>query len=417
MAGTAPGPQRKPAVGNPDAGPEVILAIVRAFDNQTTWAFGNCGPVRIFIGLAAKARNQPARKLTRSGVRPQQDGVPRGTIVLAAHEARTSARRIVLHRLRPRGPQAGLNHAVPCDDANMTRINLEQMKTFLAVVRFGGVRKASAGLNLTQPAVTARIKNLEQSLSCELFDRTASGMRLTKRGELLLSYAKQFEQLSELVEKDVIDPAGVEGHLRLGVSETIAQCWLPELVSRLHGLYPRLDIEFNVDISMNLRAGLLNREIDLAILLGPISEFSVENIELPGFELAWYAAIGAAVDTEDDGYLSRPVMTFARNTRPHRELKEMLFERAGPGVSLFSSSSLSACFRLVEADLGVAVLPRALGQVHVAAGRIREFDPGWVPGPMQFSASYLSEPKSHMLEIAAKTAFEVAVEYAGDKQK
>lgn len=278
------------------------------------------------------------------------------------------------------------------------------------------MRKASVGLNLTQPAVTARIKNLEESLSCELFDRSSGGMRLTKRGEMLLSYAKQFEQLSTLVEKDVIDPEGIEGHLRMGVSETIAQCWLPELVSRLHGLYPKLDIEFNVDISRDLRAGLLNREIDLAILLGPISDFSVENIELPGFELAWYAAINAAVDADDQAYLSRPVMTFARNTRPHRELKEMLFERAGPAVSLFPSSSLSACFRLVEADLGVAVLPRALGQDYVAAGRIREFDPGWVPSPLRFSVSYLGEPKSPMLETAAKTALEVALEYASDKK-
>lgn len=295
----------------------------------------------------------------------------------------------------------------------MTRINLEQMKTFLSVVRLGGVRKASVGLNLTQPAVTARIKNLEDSLSCELFDRRSGGMKLTKRGEMLLTYAKQFEQLSELVEKDVIEPDGVEGHLRLGVSETIAQCWLPDLVSRLHGMYPKLDIELNVDISLHLRAGLVNREIDLAILLGPISDFSVENIELPGFEMAWYCAAGA----DEKDFAERPVMTFARNTRPYRELKEMLFERVGPGVSLFPSSSLSACFRLVEADLGVAVLPRALGQDYVAAGRIREFDPGWVPGPLRFSASYLGEPKSHMVETAAKAALDVALEYEGDRKR
>ena len=45
-----------------------------------------------------------------------------------------------------------------------------------------------------------------------------------------MAYAEQFERLSELVEKEVIDPEGMsKGHLRLGVSETIAQCWLPEL--------------------------------------------------------------------------------------------------------------------------------------------------------------------------------------------
>lgn len=297
----------------------------------------------------------------------------------------------------------------------MTRINLEQLRTFLAVVRLGGVRKAASGLNLTQPAVTARIKNLEQALRCELFDRTTGGMKLTKRGELLLAHAEKFEQLSQLVQKDVIDPSGIEGRLRLGVSETIAQCWLPDLVSRLHDLYPRLEIEFNVDISLNLRAGLLNREIDLAILLGPVSDYSVDNIALPGFDLAWYAAANPGPARSTDDFLARPVLTYARNTRPYRELREMLFERVGPDVSLFPSSSLSACFRLVEADLGVAVLPRILGQDLVAAGRIREFDPGWVPSPLQFSASYLGEPKSHLIETAAKTAQSVALSYLADK--
>lgn len=292
----------------------------------------------------------------------------------------------------------------------MTRLNIEQLKTFLAVVRHGGVRKAAMALNLTQPAATARIKNLEDALGCELFERRAGGMRLTKRGELLLAHAEKFEHLSELVERDVVDPQGIDGRLRLGVSETIAQCWLPDLVSRLHALYPRLEIEFNVDISVHLREALMNREIDLAILLGPISEHKVNNIELPGFDLAWYAA--GSRDVPFDGTdLKRPVLTYARNTRPYRELKEMLFERVGPDVSLFPSSSLSACFRLVEADLGVAVLPRALGREYAAAGRIAEFDPGWVPSPLQFTASYLGEPKSHLVETAAKTALDIATEY------
>lgn len=293
----------------------------------------------------------------------------------------------------------------------MSRINLEQLKTFLSVVRLGGVGKASKMLNLTQPAVTTRIRNLERSLSTELFDRTGSSLRLTKRGELLLKYAEQFEQLSELVAQDVIDPTGVEGHLRLGVSETIAQCWLPDLIAELHQRYPQLEIEINVDISINLRAALLDREIDLAILLGPVSDFSVDNIELPGFDLAWYRAVGQDMPDKTDSYFARPVITYARNTRPHRELKAELFERVGPGVTLFPSSSLSACFRLVEAGLGVAALPRALGAGYVAAGRITEFDPGWHPQPLRFSASYMGEPRSPIVTTAAQTALKIALNY------
>ena len=294
----------------------------------------------------------------------------------------------------------------------MSRLNLDPLRTFVAVVRLGGVSRAADALNLTQPAVTARIRNLEEMLQGALFDRTGGAMTLTKRGERLLSYARKFEQLSEMVERDVIDPEGLERHLRIGVSETIAQCWLPDLIARLHRRYPRLEIEFNVDISLNLREGLLGREIDLAILLGPISEYSVDNIELPGFDLAWYVAADAAEEADPAAYFARPVLTYARNTRPYRELRELLFERAGPEVAIFPSSSLSACFRLVAANLGVAALPRALGAEHVAAGRIREFDPGWVPAPLRFTASYIAEPKSHVVEPAAVLAREAALHHA-----
>lgn len=286
----------------------------------------------------------------------------------------------------------------------MTRLNIEQLRTFLEVVRLGGVRRAAHSLHLTQPAVSARIKALEDTLAVPLFDRAGGALTLTKRGEMLIRYAEQFEHLSEQVIANIIAPEGIEQQLRLGVAETIAQSWLPEFVGALHRRFPRVEIDLDVDVSANLRAALLNREIDLAILLGPISEASVTNIALPGFDLAWYVAGDTPPGRDDALIATRPVITYARNTRPHRELKRALFERVGPGVQLFSSSSLSACFRLVEAGLGVAALPRVLARDLLARGRLRAFDPGWVPAPLQFTASYLGDPQSHVVETAAALA-------------
>lgn len=197
-----------------------------------------------------------------------------------------------------------------------------------------------------------------------------------------------------MVERDVIDPGGVDKRLRLGVSETIAQCWLPDLIAALHAHYPNLEIEFGVDISNDLREALLAQELDMAILLGPISEYSIDNVALPGFDLAWYVSAKAPAEEDPTHYLRRPILTYARNTRPFRELRDLLFERVGPDVAIFPSSSLSACFRLVEADLGVAALPSALGQTYVDAGTIRRFDPGWTPQPLRFTASYRGTPKA-----------------------
>ena len=268
-------------------------------------------------------------------------------------------------------------------------------------------------MHLTQPAVTARIRNLENSLSTQLFERTSSGMKLTKRGELLLNHAERFVHLAELVERDVIDPGGIDRRLRIGVSETIAQCWLPEFVAALRREFPKLEVEINVDISVNLRSALLHREVDLVILLGPVSEYTVDNLELPNFELAWYTSAHELVT--DAACWQKPVVTYAKNTRPYRELKAELFERVGPSVTIFPSSSLSACFRLVEAGLGVAALPKVLGDRFVKDGKLQEFDPGWKPNPLTFTASYLGDPPNYLVETAAKIAADVAKKFSSDK--
>ena len=290
------------------------------------------------------------------------------------------------------------------------KINFEQLNTFLIVARSGGVRRASESMNLSQPAVTARIKNLESALGAELFDRSA-GMGLTKRGERLVRYAEQYLQLSDMIRRDIADPEGIDLHLRIGVSETIVQSWLPEFVTRLRENFPKLEIEILVDISVNLRGALLNRSIDLALLMGPVSEYSVDNVSLPDFRLRWYCAYDAELPDEIPSlFLSNPVVTYARGTRPFRELKTALFERYGPGVSLFPSSSLSACFRMVGAGLGVGALPHTLGVREVGEGRVREFDPGWTPNALRFTASHLGEPHSFLAASAAQIAREVSLE-------
>ena len=297
----------------------------------------------------------------------------------------------------------------------MSNLNLEQIRAFLAVVRIGGVRRAAQALHLSQPAVTARIRKLEESLSRTLFDRSGASLVLTREGELFLGYAEKFEHLAELVEMSVVDPDGINGWLRVGASETITQCWLPDFVGRLHRTFPRIQVELNVDISINLRDALLSRKIDLALMLGPVSEFTVDNVELPAFELAWYAAASGPPASAAEAF-AQPVITYARHTRPFRDLKALLMERVGPTASIFPSSSLSACFRLVEAGLGVAALPEALGQSLVEDGRLKVFDPGWVPPPLQFTASYVGEPRRHVVEEAARLAKESALAYQDIKK-
>ncbi len=287
------------------------------------------------------------------------------------------------------------------------RFTLDQLRAFLAVARTGNVRRAAEELHLTQPAVTARVRTLESALGVELFDRSAS-MRPTKNGAALIGYAEQYLKLNSLIQRDVGRPDGVASLFRIGVSETIVQSWLPEFIAALREEFPRLNVEIDVDISRSLRERLLSNAIDLALLMGPVSDYRVENIALPAYQMTWLRAPSLAVSDPAKG---APVITFARDTRPFRLLKETLLERYGTGAVIFPSSSLSACFRLVAAGLGIGALPLSLAVDYLASGQVEQFDPGWTPAPLSFTASYLATPEAVVSGRAAEIAQNIAVAY------
>ncbi len=287
-------------------------------------------------------------------------------------------------------------------------MTFEQLRTFLWVARLGGFRKAADRLHLSQPAVSTRVSNLEQELRVSLFERGPGGLVLTKDGTLLLSYAEQMLFVEEEIKQRVANPSETEGLFRVGASETIAQAWLPEFLKAFSEQYPRVNVDLTVDISLNLRDALLERRLDLALLMGPVSEYSVENVALPAFDLHWYRS---SSNPQTD--LSEvPVISYSSKTRPYRELMSELSRRVGPKLRVYSSASLSASLKMIAAGIAVGPYPRALANDYLEAGQIVEFDPGFRPQPLAFTASYLPEPRSFLVENSAEIASEVARRWA-----
>ncbi|PVB59334.1 LysR family transcriptional regulator [Labrenzia sp. 011] len=284
-------------------------------------------------------------------------------------------------------------------------MTLEQLRTFLAVARMGGVRRAAEQMNISQPAVSARISSLETYLGTELFSRVSTGVVLTRKGVLLRQHAEQVMAILERIKGDVMSEDSVSSLLRLGVAETVAQTWLPDFLRQLHRNFPRLKIEVSVDISLNLREMLLDRSLDLTILMGPISEYSVDNLDLPPFELAWYRP----VDLPEPDLGVTPVITYNRNSRPYRELMQQLQDRHGITAQIFPTNSLSTGFEMVASGIGVGILPQELGRRLVEEERIATFDPGWLPTPLRFTATYIGEPRNELIIRAARVAQQVAV--------
>lgn len=323
------------------------------------------------------------------------------------HTCRRSLGRLPM-RLALR-PMAGERRTRPM------RFTLDQLAAFVAVARAQGVRRAAETMHLSQPAITARIQALEAALATRLFQRQGAGMTLTRRGEVLLRYAEEQMRLLDRIRRDVCEPSEVAGRLRLGVAETVALTWLPAFVARMRGEFPKIDFEIGVDMSVNLRRALVAQQLDLAILVGLVSEPAFANLSLPEVEMGWYAGPSTPLDAAPRSlFLSLPIVTFARSTQPFHELKADLFDRYGSGITFITSSSLSACLGMVGAGLGIAALPRPLAQRDIEAGRVMAFDPGWAPSNWQFTASLLRDPPNFVAERAAAVAQQTAIQFDQD---
>ena len=290
-------------------------------------------------------------------------------------------------------------------------MNLKQLETFFWVATLNSFRKTADRLCTTQPAVSSRIAALEQSLSVKLFERRAGTFSLTAKGQELMPYATNMLLMADRLKEKAYETASLSGALRLGVSETIVHTWLPDFLNRVHLLYPNIDIELTVDVSANMRNELVNRKLDIAFLMGPISEYSIINVDLCAFELVW--ACCPKIDFPEgsvplEQILKQPIITYARNTRPFAEIQNLFREEVLEPVRIFPSTSLAACKRMSMDGIGVGTLPITYIRNEVDEGLLKILPSTWKPSNLEFTASYPREPFNRMAERIATLAQETA---------
>lgn len=301
-------------------------------------------------------------------------------------------------------------------------MNFKRLETFVWVATLGSFRKAAERQFTTQPAISSRIAALEEELGVKLFERDCGPgpIALTAKGKELLPYAEKIIFMSQQLCKRADTAQSLSGLLRLGVSESVVHTWLPEFLSRLHTEMPNLDVEMTVDVTSNLRAGLLDRSLDLAFLMGPISEPSIANRDLCRFPLAWVASPALALPDRLlylEELVRWPIITYARTTKPFAEISHKFRELDGPPVRFFSSSSLAACRRLALDAVGISTLPYAMIAPELESGALRRIRATWAPTELAFTASFPAVPSNPMAELAAELAVKTAQSYGLDGDK
>ncbi|MBR9973424.1 LysR family transcriptional regulator [Magnetospirillum sulfuroxidans] len=149
-------------------------------------------------------------------------------------------------------------------------MNLHHLRVFHAAAQAGGITAGAARLNLSQPAASREIKELEIRLGVTLLDRSSRGLSLTEAGRDLLDYARRIFALEQAAEARLRDLAGLEGgRLLLGASNTIGNHLLPPLLARFAALYPGIEITLLVSNSQQVRQRLDDDQLNLGFVEGP----------------------------------------------------------------------------------------------------------------------------------------------------
>ncbi|KGM28153.1 transcriptional regulator CynR [Photorhabdus luminescens] len=148
---------------------------------------------------------------------------------------------------------------------------LRHINYFLAVAEHHSFTRAATALHVSQPALSQQIKQLEETLGAQLFDRTGRTMRLTDAGEVYFRYARRALQDLEEGKRAIHDVSDLSrGSLRVAVTPTFTTYLIGPLVKSFHNLYPNITLTVREMSQERIEELLVDDELDVGIAFDEI---------------------------------------------------------------------------------------------------------------------------------------------------
>jgi DNA-binding transcriptional LysR family regulator len=291
-------------------------------------------------------------------------------------------------------------------------MNIKALETFYWIAKLGSFRAAAKKLYATQPSISARISGLEDELGIELFDRSGRKAVLTAKGRQLLGYAEKMLQVHGEILETLGRPEAIQGTIRIGVSETIAFTWLPVLIERIRETYPAINLELDIDISVNLADKLLHRDIDIAFFIGEVHHEGFVTRPFCRYSAVWVVSPDLPLPPEPlslTDLAGLPIITYPRMSEPHANIRSLVHP-VGKPTQIHSSSSLSTIIRMTVDGIGVSALPREIIAAELKAGKLREFQVEAELPDLVFNMAYSAAPGETVVRAVAELSLTMVAE-------
>jgi DNA-binding transcriptional LysR family regulator len=255
------------------------------------------------------------------------------------------------------------------------RVSLTQLEALVWIARLGSFRAAARRLNISQPAVSGRIRELERQTGYAIIDRTRARRRVTRRGAEIVRLAEQMLQLNENLYSLLSAKHDLVGTIRLGAADSFALTHLSPLLARIAVRHPGVHVDLDIDFSANLDKKLHAGELDIVFLHAPTAGPAICIAPLMDIELAWFAGPRLRLPkrrlTPAD-LVRVPILTNPRQSHLYQTVKDWFGAAGLVPQRINTCNSLSIMSKLTLDGFGVALLPCVLVSTELKRGALRQ---------------------------------------------
>lgn len=231
-------------------------------------------------------------------------------------------------------------------------LDIDQLKTFIAIIDSGSFTRAADEVNKTQSAVSMQMRRLEERINRDLFRKDGRVNRLTRDGERLLAYARRMIRLNNET-LAAFDEEALAGMIRLGTPDDYADRYMPDIIARFAKTNPNVELSITCEPSLELVEKLSRNELDIALVThNPKVRHALMVRSEPLF---WVTSMAHSVHSET------PVpLAVGRHSCDWRQLGCAALDSVGREYTiLFTSWSSTVIASAVLAGLAVSLLPES----------------------------------------------------------
>jgi len=296
----------------------------------------------------------------------------------------------------------------------MMDITMKQLRYFAALARLGHFGRAADDCGVSQPALSVQMKALEDMLGTPLVERGGKQFRLTSFGETFLDRVRDILQsVDALGDMARATHQPLIGRFRFGIIPTAAPYFLPQFIALVAQDYPGLDLRPREAVTQKLIEGLLEGNLDTAIVALPISEPSLHEEALFDEEFVLVRSIDDAEKPVPDPTLLREMKLLLLEEGHCFRDQALSFCNASSTLprDLMEGSSLSTLVQMVGSGIGVTLIPDMAVPIEtrsasVSVARLRAPRPSRTMGMVWRKSNPLAGQLADIAQIVrhAKTA-------------